>query len=122
MGLWITSGVTEKPFGYVRTAFTLAVKLDISSPFQHGLIIQNNREFGMHSCGLRLHFRRLADLTLAGELLDRFAPALASGRIPAADLHNSSEPQFATKGGDNQLPNDVSERIGRTQEVRLPAT
>ena len=76
----------------------------------------------MHSRSLCLYFKRLADLTFAGELLNRCGPALASGRIPASDLHDGPEPQLAAKGDNDEFPHDVSERIGRAQEVSLPST
>ncbi len=90
--------------------------------FNTGLLWRRKLNFLMQPLCLRLHLRCLVDLNHAGELSYRFAPACASSRIPLADLHDSPEPQLATKSDNDEFQNDVSERISRTQEISLPST
>ncbi len=82
--------------------------------FNTGLLERMKRNFLGHPLCLRLHLRYLVDLNPAGELLYRFAPACASGRVPLADLHDRPEPQLPTHTDNNEFPDDMSERIGRT--------
>lgn len=90
--------------------------------FDMGLLWWVRLNFLKRPLRLRLHLRCLADLDPAGELLYRFASAPESSRIPAADFYNSSEQQLATKSDNDEFSDDVSERIGRTQEISLPST